>query len=192
MPRGKSDGLAMRTLCLIVACVGLRAALAQEAAPSAADVAVGSVAAPAPAPGGDDIVVQGRAPENLRLEIERLETAVYSRFNALNSNDELDIRCLERAPTGSNIPQRTCAPEFVIRAESRAARKMITDARASSANNVERADRDRRLQEKGRELMEEMQRIAREDEQLLRDLTRLAELKELQQAQATSPDSPQR
>ena len=57
----------------------------------------------------------GRRPENLRVEIERLEVAVYERFNALNSDDEFDIHCLKQAPTGSNIPLRTCAPNFVIR-----------------------------------------------------------------------------
>ena len=36
------------------------------------------------------------------------------------------------------------------------------------------------MEQKSRELTEEMQRIAREDEQLLRDLVRLDELRQLQ------------
>ena len=83
----------MRTLCL-VALFGLGApALAQEVA-----------TAPQPAADVDEVVVPGRRPENLRVEIERLEVAVYDRWNALNSNDEFDIHCLESEPTGSNIP----------------------------------------------------------------------------------------
>ena len=38
------------------------------------------------------------------------------------------------------------------------------------------------LLQKGKELEAEIQRVARQDEQLMRDLTRLAELKESQQA----------
>ena len=90
---------------------------------------------PQPPTGVDEVVVPGRRPENLRLEIERLEGAVYERFNALNSNDEFDIHCLEQEPTGSNIPLRRCAPNFVIQAESRAASKMLTDGRGRAGNN---------------------------------------------------------
>jgi hypothetical protein len=142
--------------------------LAQEGASSPPGAAV------------EEVIVPGRTFENLRVEIERLEVAVYERFNALNSNDELDIHCLEQAPTGSNIPVRTCAPNFVIRAESAAAGKMMTDGRGGAGNNHNPAEQRMRMEEKSRELTEEMQRIARGDEQLLRDLVRLDELKVLQ------------
>ena len=135
----------------------------------------------------DEIVVPGRAPANLRLEIERLEVAVYDRFNALNSSDEFDIHCLQRAPTGSNIPLRTCAPNFVIQAESRAARKMLADGRNNDTNNYNRAEYKQRMERKSRELTEEMQRVARQDEQLLRDLARLAELRQLEPSEPGSP-----
>jgi hypothetical protein len=137
-------------------------------------------AAPARAEPIEEIVVPGQTPENLRLELERLEMAVYERFNALNSNDEFDIHCFEQAPTGSNIPLRRCAPNFVIREESRAATKILVDGRSTSANNFNRAELDLRMKQKSQELTEEMQRIAREDEQLLRDLARLDALQRLQ------------
>jgi hypothetical protein len=144
-------------------------ALAQEASSSpSADI--------------EELVVPGRTPENLRVEIERLEVAVYDRFNALNSNDEFDIHCLEQAPTGSNIPLRTCAPNFVIRTESRAAAKILTDGRGGAGNNNNPAEQRAFMEEKSRELTAEIQRVAREDEQLLRDLVRLDELKLLQAA----------
>ena len=97
----------MRTLCFVVL-FGLGApALAQEAqAPSQ------------PAANADEVVVEGRKPENVYAEIERLEISVYDRFNALNSNDEFDIHCFKQAPTGSNIPLRRCAPNFVVEAEA--------------------------------------------------------------------------
>jgi hypothetical protein len=150
-----------------VVLVGLGApALGQEAA-----LALQPVAAV------DEVIVPGRRPENLRVEIERLETAVYERWNALNSRDEFDIQCLEAEPTGSNITQRTCAPKFVIAAESRATQDAVRARGRADSFSGEAAQI---MAQKSRELTEEMQRVAREDEQFLRDLTRLDELKQLQ------------
>jgi hypothetical protein len=100
----------------------------------------------------------------------------------LNSSDEFDIHCFEQAPTGSNIPTRTCAPNFLIRAESAAAGRMLTDGRGGAGNNHNPAEQRMRIAEKNRALTAEIQRVAREDEQLLRDLVRLDELKQLQAA----------
>jgi hypothetical protein len=158
----------VRTLSLLVI-VGLATpALAQNA--------------PAPSPVADveEVVVPGRTPENIRVEIERLETAVYDRFNELNSNDEFDIHCFMQAPTGSNIPVRRCAPNFAVRAESAAGRQMLRDGRSGAGNNNNPAEQRGQMEEKGRELTAEIQRVAREDEELLRDLMRLDELKQLQ------------
>ena len=157
----------MRRLCLFVV-VGLAApVLAQEAAstPQAADAV-------------DEVIVPGSRPENLRVEIERLERVVYERWNALNSNDEFDIHCLDSEPTGSNITQTRCAPDFAIQAESRAAKNMIDGDRTSGSDRS--GDYLLTMQEKSRQLTEEMQRVAREDEQFLRDLVRLDELRQLQ------------
>jgi hypothetical protein len=157
----------MKTLCFVVL-FGLGApALAQEAASTvqaAADV--------------DELVVPGRRPENLRLEIERLERVVYERWNALNSNDEFDIHCLDSEPTGSNITQTRCAPNFVIWAESRAAKNTIDGERTAGSDR--QTDYMLEMQQKSRQLTEEMQRVARQDEQFLRDLVRLDELRQLQ------------
>ena len=146
----------MRTLCFVVL-FGLGApALAQEAqAPSQ------------PAANADEVVVEGRKPEN-----------VYDRFNALNSNDEFDIHCFKQAPTGSNIPLRRCAPNFVVEAEAQAAQNTMVgargraDARTHGDTTV--------LEQKSKALTEEIQRLAREDAQLMRDLVRLDELKRQQ------------
>ena len=131
----------------------------------------------------EEVIVPGRRPENLRVEIERLEVAVYERFNALNSDDELDIHCFKQAPTGSNIPLRTCAPNFVTRAESAAAKKMLTDGRTGAGNNNSPAELTMLMEEKSRKLTAEIQRVAREDELLLRDLVRLDELRQLQSSE---------
>ena len=158
----------MKTVCLVVLLGLVVPALAQQPASPPQDAAV------------EEVIVPGRRPENLRIEIERLELAVYERFNALNKSDEFDIHCLEQAPTGSNIPVRTCAPNFVTQAESDSAGKMLTDGRSGAGNNNDPAEHAMLMQEKSRELTAEIQRVAREDEQLLRDLVRLDQLKQLQ------------
>jgi hypothetical protein len=144
--------------------------------------ALGQEAVPAPQPAADvdEVIVPGRRPENLRVEIERLQAAVYDRWNVLNSRDEFDIQCLKMPPTGSNIPVRTCVPKFVIEAEGRATRDA---ARAVSRADSFSGEAAQIIAQKNRELTEEMQRVAREDEQFLRDLVRLDELNQLQAAE---------
>ena len=157
----------MRTFCF-VALLSLGApALAQDAASSS--LAANDV---------DEVVVPGVRPQNLRVEIERLEHVVYERWNALNSNDEFDIHCLDSEPTGSNITQTQCAPNFVIEAESRAAEDAVHGARTTGRSRND--EYVAAIQEKSRELNEEMKRVARQDEQFLRDLVRLDELRQLQ------------
>ena len=166
----------MRTLCF-VALLGVAApVLAQEPAAARESDAI------------EEVVVPGRRPENLRVEVERLERVVYQRWNALNSNDELDIFCLESEPTGSNITQTRCAPNFVIQAEAREAKNSIVGARSNASASSARNTRESttRFEQKSRELTEEMRRIAREDEQFMRDLVRLDELKQLQASDAAA------
>ena len=168
----------MRTLRFVVL-FGLGApALAQEAQ-----------SPPQPAADADEVVVEGRKPENVYAEIERLEVSVYDRFNALNSNDEFDIHCFKQAPTGSNIPLRRCAPNFVVEAEAQAAQNTMVGARGrADARNT--GDYVTLLEQKSKALTEEIQRLAREDAQLMRDLVRLDELKRQQQGNDKPPARP--
>jgi len=133
-----------------------------------------------PTRGVDEVVVPGRKPEQIRVEIERLENAVYERFNALNSNDDFDIHCFEQAPTGSNIPERKCWPNFALRSEERAAGASLHKMQGMGGGNSRQERMG--LEQKSKELTAEIQRVARQDEQLMHDLTRLSELKEAQQA----------
>jgi hypothetical protein len=138
-----------------------------------------------PVAGDEEVIVQGRTPQEIRLEIEQVENAVYARFNALNSSDDFDILCAEHAPTGSNIPVRTCRPNFVLRAEQRAAGASLQ--RMQGGTNGIAPNERVYLQKKGEELTAEMQRIAREDEELMRGLTRLAELNEIAADEPPAP-----
>ncbi len=165
----------VRTLSSIVLFALAAPVLAQEPRPPAQ-----SGESPAPSAQIDEVIVPGVKPENLRVEIERLEMDVYDRFNALNSNDDFDIHCFKQAPTGSNIPLRTCAPNFVTRAESSAAKKLLDDGRSGAGNNNNPAEHAMRMQQKSQELTAEMQRVARQDKRFMRDLVRLDELRQLQ------------
>jgi hypothetical protein len=157
----------MRVSCLIV--------LAALSAP-----ALGQNAAPAPVPqvaGADEVIVRGRTGDRMRIEIERVEDAVYERFNALNSRDEFDIMCVNEAPTGSRMPVRECFPQFAWTAERRAGQDTLRKMQGGSFSGNTQIH-FMRMDQKGQELTREMQRLAREDEQLLKDLQRLAELRE--------------
>jgi hypothetical protein len=59
------------------------------------------------------IVYGGRTLVGLRLDIYRAEDDFYELYNSLNSDDEFDVRCFKRAPTGSHIRKRVCQAEFV-------------------------------------------------------------------------------
>ena len=155
----------MRRLVFVLAALTASATQAQEAA------------APPLVTGADEVIVRGRAGPKLRIELERVENAVYERFNALNSRDELDIVCMNDAPLGSHMPVRECLPKFALTAERRAAQDILHRMQGghfAGSTQIHFMD----MEEKGQELAAEMQRLAREDEQLLRELTRLAELKQ--------------
>jgi hypothetical protein len=142
--------------------------------------AFGQNATPAPAaqvPGADEIIVRGRTGSRMRVELARVEDAVYERFNALNSRDELDIVCTNDAPLGSRMPVRECLPRFAVTADTRAAQDVLRRMQGQPTVGNPQIHFMRQDQ-KAEELIAEMQRLAREDEQLLRDLVRLAELRQ--------------
>ena len=125
----------------------------------------------------EEIVVRGRRRDEIRFEIVRLENAVYERFNALNSTDDFDITCMNEAPAGSRLPVRECLPKFAWTADRRAAQEVLRLMRGEkfSANPQIHYNQ---MEKRGENLIAEMEQLAREDEQLLRDLTRLFEMRQ--------------
>ncbi len=61
------------------------------------------------------IVVAPRTLRSMRVEIRRAEDNVLSLFNAMNDDNDYDIRCRQETPLGTNIPARICNPRFVDR-----------------------------------------------------------------------------
>jgi hypothetical protein len=140
----------------------------------------------------DEVVVVGKALEELRLRIELAENDVYARFNEINSNDLFDVHCYERAQAGSRIESRRCLSNGWREADIAFADATVRDMQ-SAASGVAGADpavpppgmgagyshvpqqyRAKQLRTEGL-VVEEMQRLAREDPELRAAMIRLGQ-----------------
>jgi hypothetical protein len=136
---------------------------------------VAEVVENAPPSVSDEIVVIGKSPRQLRVEMERAEVAVYDRFNAVNSDDEFDIHCWREEPTGSRITRRVCQANFWREAQARAAREVMAQIRGGTAMDpaiflAEGASKMGLLRE-------ELKRVAAADEEFQRSLAHFVSLK---------------
>lgn len=61
----------------------------------------------------EQVVIEDLTVPELRAEIEKIQAEFYRVFNTLNENDEFDVECQKFTPTGTNIPQLGCEPNFV-------------------------------------------------------------------------------
>lgn len=60
------------------------------------------------------IVIEDLTPSQLRAEIKKIETEFYRVFNTSTEDKELAIICYKYTPTGSNIREEACEPQFLI------------------------------------------------------------------------------
>lgn len=67
----------------------------------------------------EQIVIEDLTPAQLRSQIKRIETEIYRVFNASNEDEKLAINCHNYMPTGSNIREEACVPQFLIDARGR-------------------------------------------------------------------------
>jgi hypothetical protein len=122
----------------------------------------------------EEIVVRGASRAALRVQIELAEDAIFDRFNEINSDDEFDIRCRLETRTGTRIPQRVCQANFWRRALAESGESTVRQLQGSS--DVGEATYRAEAMYKSRLLEDEMMRLAREDKQLMREITRFYEL----------------
>jgi hypothetical protein len=54
----------------------------------------------------------------LRMELYRAEDRMYDLFNALNSSDDMDVKCESRLLQGSHIRRRFCARNYLEEAQA--------------------------------------------------------------------------
>lgn len=128
----------------------------------------GSVGPPAAEP-LEEVIVHGRKLAELRKELHQAEDQFFSVFNSLNSDDDYDVRCGERAPVGSRIKRRVCEARFVGELSSMHAAAMMRGASAVAPAFMARMNRKERL------LLDEMRRLVvahPELQQALEEITR--------------------
>jgi hypothetical protein len=161
---------ARKSLHMAGCCVGL---LCSGVSAQPAEVA--EVVKNTPPGVGDEIVVIGKSPNQIRAEMERAEVAVYDRFNAVNSDDEFDIHCRREEPTGSRISRRVCEANFWHEAQANAARETLAQLRGDTA--MDPASLLAEGASKMGLLREELKRVAATDEEFQRSLVHFVTLK---------------
>ncbi len=119
----------------------------------------------------DAIVIDDLTVPQLRSEIEKIQTEFYRVFNNLNEGDEFDIVCHSYTPTGSNISERACEPQFMIRRRGQNAKDYQdgTDELLSPAALVDE------MQAELQQLTERMNSAMRENE-YFRELNRVLQM----------------
>ncbi|GJM12254.1 MAG: hypothetical protein DHS20C12_06570 [Pseudohongiella sp.] len=69
-------------------------------------------------PADGQIVIEDLTPSQLRGEIKKIETEFYRVYNESLEDESLAIICYDYLPTGSNIKEEACEPQFVINKRS--------------------------------------------------------------------------
>jgi hypothetical protein len=121
---------------------------------------LGFLSVPAAAAEQEQIIIDDLSPAELREQIEIVQKEFYRVFNARNEDDKFDIICHRYIPTGTNISQEACEPQFVI------------DARSENANEwqfgndvlLEQDELLAELQSQFAELTEKMNAVAVEND----------------------------
>ena len=149
----------------------LRAALCCGALLSATAAGQDAGDAPQPAPVGDEVIVTGKSPGQLRLEMERAEEDVYDRLNRLNTDHRLDIHCHREAPINSHILRRACQPNYYRDAEAKAAQQELLGLQVGGGA-IDTSMYYSEAAAYREALRAQMRRAANEDEQFQRALVR--------------------
>jgi len=159
MHRSSLDAVSLPALLLLA----FAPALAQEETeePDPENVPVPGVAIE------EIIVYREQTLNTLRLEVYRVEEAFYDAFNAVNSNDEFDIECERRSPTGTHMKFRICEARFVKDLNEEFAEAFMRGEPAPAVNPA--------LMAKGKMLVDEMKSVAAENPDVLQAWIELAE-----------------
>jgi hypothetical protein len=108
----------------------------------------------------------------LRAEAQQLERHMYELFNALNSDDDLDVTCGDTKVTGSTIPVWTCEAAFMRDGQANAMSARFDNPGAAMANTQggfipqSRRQTAFNARQKTRQLNDEMRALARQNAEL--------------------------
>ena len=118
----------------------------------------------------EEVIVYGpQSLVSLKLEMYTAEDALYSLFNELNTDDELDLRCYSVAPTGSKIPRRDCKTNYYREKSAHETQRMMRGEPYSMP--------DIELKEINDRLTEAMMKIAAENPQMMDAINSLDQAK---------------
>ncbi len=125
----------------------------------------------------DEIVVQGQKTVTaLRLEMYKAQDTLFDIYNALNTDDELDVYCVMEAPVGSYIKRRVCRVNVK---QELAANKMTTRPTGVSLRGYSAI-----MNEKKKAQLDKLATLASENPELLEALNSyFRELDEFKSAQ---------
>ena len=134
---------------------------------------------PAPTVSADEtVVVRGMAPGTLRTMIEEAEESIYARFNEINSDDQFDIFCYQLVEIGSKMLRRRCLPNYWRDASAEMGEETLRGMQSGGGPAFNPQDAVNRAHYTGLLLAEEMQRLTRDDDELLSATVRLANLQQ--------------
>ncbi len=118
----------------------------------------------------DEIIVQGEMTlSRLRHRADAKEDVFYELFNAINDDDEFDVRCVDEAPIGSRVKKRVCKANFEIEASAEEARGIRLGIPTQTAFGE--------MTQKQAAFQERMEVLVNENPQLLKALTEFGDAK---------------
>ncbi len=115
----------------------------------------------------EEIVVYGeKSLLLLKKEVVRASEVVFESFNALNDDDDFDIHCSDRVPTGSRIAKGSCKPEFENRIYHEATQRrldMMDGNVLGPGFLVNNAEVEGKMKKKKKQMDAKMETLAREN-----------------------------
>jgi hypothetical protein len=125
----------------------------------------------------EEIVVYGeKSLLVLKHDIERASDVVFESFNVLNDDDEFDIHCSNRVPTGSKISKGSCRPNFEDQIYSEVMQRQLdmTDGNVFSEGfRLNQANVEAKLKKKKKILDAKMEALANENPEFAKAIIKL-------------------
>jgi hypothetical protein len=138
-------------------------------------------------PGEPDIVVRGRRREQLRIEVEIAQEALYARFNDINSDDRFDIHCYSEQRYASKMKERRCQSNSWREQEANIGEETLRAMRGEASPGDQQFRSEQLYVEQL--IFDEMRRLALQDDELKKAVLRLGYAQiDLAEATGRPPD----
>lgn len=125
----------------------------------------------------EEIVVYGeKSLLLLKKDMEKASNVVFESFNALNDDDEFDIHCSDRVPSGSNISKGSCRPNYEDQIYSEATSRQLDMSDGgipTQGFRINQAAVESKLKKKKKIMDAKMEVLANENPEFARSLIKL-------------------